>query len=147
MILGIGIDVVRMDRIEQLLDRHGDRFRHRIYTAAERGRAEAIADRVGYYAKRWAAKEACSKALGTGMRQGVAWRDLEVVNNPSGMHRMKLRHLARKRLASMTPPGHDSFIHLSMTDDSPVAAAYVVIEARPGIRSGHEGDAGPRNPG
>jgi len=131
MILGIGIDVVRIDRIAQTLDRHGDRFRNRIFTRAEQERAESVADRVGFYAKRWAAKEACSKALGTGMRRGVAWRDLEVVHHPSGMHGMAIRRGALRRLTGMLPSGHEAIIHLSMTDDRPVAAAMVLIEARP----------------
>lgn len=132
MILGIGTDLANIERIQRVLDRYGDRFRNRVFTEREqrkalsRPRAEAAT-----YAKRWAAKEACSKALGTGLRMGIAWKDMAVSNLPSGQPVMHLTGWAADRLAAMTPPGHEAVVHVSLTDDHPWAQAYVVIEARP----------------
>ncbi|MDE0307192.1 MAG: holo-ACP synthase [Albidovulum sp.] len=131
MIIGIGIDVVRIDRIERVLEHFGDRFRHRVFTVREQRRADGFNDFPGYYAKRWAAKEACAKALGTGMRKGVAWRNIEVESRPGGMPTLKLHGAALARLQYLTPRGCKFHTHLSMTDDRPVASAIVVIEALP----------------
>ena len=131
MILGIGSDLCDIRRIEKTLDRHDDRFTARIFTEIERQRAESKANRAATYAKRFAAKEACAKALGTGIKRGVFWRDMGVVNQRSGQPTMRLTGGAAARLAALTPEGHDAFIHLSITDDHPYAQAFVVIEARP----------------
>ncbi|WP_126978442.1 holo-ACP synthase [Frigidibacter oleivorans] len=131
MILGIGTDLANIDRIAATLDRFGDRFRNRVFTPTEQRRAERRADVAGTYAKRWAAKEACSKALGTGLRMGIAWRDMAVTNLPTGQPVMALTGWAAERLAAMTPPGHEAVVHVSLTDDHPWAQAFVVIEARP----------------
>jgi len=129
MILGIGTDLVDIRRIEQTIARHGDRFINRIYTAAERARAERRANRIDTYAKRFAAKEACAKALGTGFRQGVFFRDMGVVNLPSGKPTMVLTGGALRRLATLTPPGYEAQIDLALTDEYPLAQAFVVISA------------------
>jgi holo-[acyl-carrier protein] synthase len=131
MILGIGSDLCDIDRIQKSLDRFGERFTHRIFTEGERAKSERRATRAASYARRFAAKEACSKALGTGLRAGVFWRDMEVVNLPGGRPTLRLTGGAAARLAAMTPPGHEAFVHVSMTDDPPMAQAFVVIEARP----------------
>ena len=131
MILGIGTDLANIERIAATLDRFGDRFKTRVFTATEQRRAESRADVAGTYAKRWAAKEACSKALGTGLRMGIAWRDMAVSNLPTGQPVMAVTGWAATRLADMTPPGHDAIIHVTLTDDHPWAQAFVVIEARP----------------
>lgn len=131
MILGIGTDLANIERIAGVLARHGDRFRNRVFTEAEQQKAERRADVAGTYAKRWAAKEACSKALGTGLRMGIAWKDMAVSNLRSGQPQMHLTGWAAERLAAMTPPGHRSVIHLTLTDDHPWAQAIVVIEALP----------------
>jgi holo-[acyl-carrier protein] synthase len=131
MILGIGSDLCDIDRIQKSLDRFGERFTHRIFTEGERAKSDRRATRAASYARRFAAKEACSKALGTGLRAGVFWRDMEVVNLPGGRPTLKLTGGAAARLAAMTPPGHEAFVHVSMTDDPPMAQAFVVIEARP----------------
>lgn len=131
MILGIGTDLANIDRIEGTLDRFGDRFRNRVFTQTEQRKAERRKDTVGTYAKRWAAKEACSKALGTGLRMGIAWKDMSVVNLRSGQPTMVLTGWAAERLASMTPDNHRAVIHVSLTDDHPWAQAMVVIEAVP----------------
>ena len=130
-ILGIGTDLANIDRIAATLDRFGDRFRNRVFTAEEQRRAERRRDTAATYAKRWAAKEACSKALGTGLRMGIAWRDMAVSNLPTGQPVMAVTGWAAERLAAMTPPGHHAVIHVSLTDDHPWAHAFVVIEARP----------------
>ena len=130
MIIGIGSDLCDITRIQRSLDRFGERFTHRIFTAIERARSERKAARAASYARRFAAKEACSKALGTGLRAGVFWRDMEVVNLPSGQPTMRLTGGAAARLAEITPAGHIAVIHLTMTDDPPLAQAFVVIEAR-----------------
>lgn len=131
MILGIGTDLANIDRIADTLARFGDRFRNRVFTEAEIAKAEQRADVAGTYAKRWAAKEACSKALGTGLRMGIAWKDMAVTNLPTGQPVMHLSGWAAERLAQMTPPGHEALVHVTLTDDHPWAQAFVVIEARP----------------
>lgn len=131
MILGIGTDLANIERIEGTLERFGDRFRNRVFTDIEQRKAERRKDIVGTYAKRWAAKEACSKALGTGLRMGIAWKDMSVVNLRSGQPTMVLTGWAAERLASMTPDNHRAVIHVSLTDDHPWAQAMVVIEAVP----------------
>lgn len=129
MIIGIGTDLCNIDRVAQLLETFGDRFTHRCFTDLERRRAEGRAERAATYAKRFAAKEACSKALGTGIRDGVAWRDMGVVNMASGKPTMALTGGAAKRLARLIPDGHEPMIHLAITDEHPNAQAFVVIEA------------------
>jgi holo-[acyl-carrier protein] synthase len=129
MIIGLGSDLADIRRIEETLQRFGDRFVTRIFTETERVRSERKADRAASYAKRFAAKEACAKALGTGLRAGVFWRDMGVVNLRSGRPTMALTGGAAKRLAAMVPPGLEPAIHLSLTDDHPYAMAFVVIEA------------------
>jgi len=131
MILGIGTDIANIERIRRTLDRFGDRFRNRVFTIAERNRAERMRDPAAVYAKRWAAKEACSKALGTGLRMGIAWKDMAVSNLPSGQPVMTLTGWAQERLEQMTPDGYRATIHVSLTDDHPWAQACVVIEALP----------------
>jgi holo-[acyl-carrier protein] synthase len=131
MILGIGSDLCDIRRIEKSLARFGERFTHRIFTDGERTKSDRRATRAASYARRFAAKEACSKALGTGLRLGVFWRDMEVVNLPGGRPTLRLSGGAAARLAQMTPPGHEAVIHVSLTDDPPMAMAFVVIEARP----------------
>lgn len=131
MILGIGTDLANIERIERVLDRHGDRFRNRVFTEIEQQKAERRKDVAGTYAKRWAAKEACSKALGTGLRMGIAWKDMAVSNLRTGQPVMEVTGWAAERLKSMTPDGHEAIIHVTLTDDHPWAQAFVVIEARP----------------
>ncbi|MFU8779225.1 MAG: holo-ACP synthase [Roseovarius sp.] len=131
MILGIGTDLANIERIARTLERFGDRFRNRVFTPVEQAKAERRADVAGTYAKRWAAKEACSKALGTGLRMGIAWKDMAVTNLPTGQPVMQVSGWAATRLAEMTPPGHEAIIHVTLTDDHPWAQAFVVIEARP----------------
>ena len=129
MILGVGSDLIDVRRIERTIERHGDRFLARIFTATERAKADGRARRAETYAKRFAAKEACAKALGTGLRAGVFWRDMGVVNLRSGQPTLALTGGAAKRLAAITPAGLSPRIHLSLTDDHPYAQAFVVIEA------------------
>jgi holo-[acyl-carrier protein] synthase len=131
VILGLGSDLSDIRRIQNSLDRFGDRFKERIFTEIERTRSERKADAAASYAKRFAAKEACAKALGTGMRRGVFWRDMGVVNMRSGQPTMALTGGAATRLAEMTPAGHRAVIHLTLTDDHPYAQAFVIIEALP----------------
>ena len=131
MIVGIGSDLCDIRRIQSTLDRFGDRFTHRVYTEVERLRSERKTDRAASYAKRFAAKEACAKALGTGMHQGVAWRDLGVINLRSGKPTMALTGGSATRLAALIPSGHTAVIHLSLTDEIPYAQAFVIIEAVP----------------
>jgi holo-[acyl-carrier protein] synthase len=132
MILGIGTDLCNIERIEATLARHGDRFRQRVFTDLEQARAEARPMAVAAtYAKRWAAKEACSKALGTGLRMGIAWKDMAVSNLDTGQPVMALTGWAAQRLAQMTPQGHRAVVHVTLTDDHPWAQAFVVIEALP----------------
>lgn len=137
MILGIGTDLVDIRRIEQTVERHGERFINRIYTEIERARAERKANRIDTYAKRFAAKEACAKALGTGFRQGVFFRDMGVVNLPSGKPTLRLTGGALERLRKITPAGYDAQIDLALTDEYPLAQAFVVISA---ARQGSSGD-------
>lgn len=131
MILGIGSDLANIERIAAALDRFGDRFRTRVFTETEIAKAEARADTAGTYAKRWAAKEACSKALGTGLRMGISWKDMGVESLGTGQPEMRLTGWAAERLAQMTPAGHSAHVHVTLTDDHPWAQAFVVIEARP----------------
>ncbi len=130
MILGIGTDLANIERIQGTLDRFGDRFRNRVFTETELAKAAARRDEVGTLAKRWAAKEACSKALGTGLAMGISWRDMAVSNLSTGQPVMALTGWAADRLAQMTPPGHDAVVHVTLTDDHPWAQAFVLIEAR-----------------
>jgi len=131
MILGIGSDLIDIRRLEKSLERHGERFIARVFTDIERVRAEGRAGRVACYAKRFAAKEACSKALGSGISEGVFWRDMGVVNLPGGKPTMNLTGGAAERLEAMLPRGHGAVIHLTITDDHPLAQAFVIIEAVP----------------
>ena len=131
MILGVGTDLANIERIQAVLDRHGDRFRNRVFTKREQAKANRRKDEAGTYAKRWAAKEACSKALGTGLRMGISWKDMAVSNLRTGQPVMTLTGWAKTRLDDMTPPGHEAIVHVSLTDDYPWAQAFVVIEARP----------------
>jgi holo-[acyl-carrier protein] synthase len=139
MILGIGSDLVDIRRIERVIGRHGDRFLTRIFTATERAKADRRAARIATYAKRFAAKEACAKALGTGFRRGVFWRDLGVVNLPSGRPTMRLTGGALARLKAITPPGFEPQIDVTITDEGPIAQALVVITAVPRANAHAEG--------
>ena len=131
MIVGIGSDLCDIRRIQSTLDRFGERFTHRVFTDVERRRSERKSDHAASYAKRFAAKEACAKALGTGIRHGVAWRDMGVVNLPSGKPTLALTGPSAARLAALIPAGHEAVIHLSLTDEVPYAQAFVIIEAVP----------------
>ena len=131
MILGLGSDLSDIRRVQASLERFGARFTHRCFTEIERARSERKPDAASSYAKRFAAKEACAKALGTGMRRGVFWRDMGVVNMRSGQPTMALTGGAAKRLEEITPPGMKAVIHLTLTDDHPYAQAFVIIEAAP----------------
>jgi holo-[acyl-carrier protein] synthase len=131
MIIGIGNDVIDIRRIEETLEKYGERFIQRIFTEIEIRKSEKRAQRAASYAKRFAAKEACSKALGTGFRANVYWKDLGVVNEPSGKPTMVLTGGAKHHLDRMTPAGHGIRIHLTITDDFPYAHAFVMIEAVP----------------
>lgn len=131
MILGIGTDLANIERISGTLERYGDRFKTRVFTELERSKAESRKDVAGTYAKRWAAKEACSKALGTGLAMGISWKDMAVTNMDTGQPTMQVTGWAKDRLAAMTPEGHEAVIHVTLTDDHPWAQAFVVIEARP----------------
>ncbi|MFV0293210.1 MAG: holo-ACP synthase [Paracoccus sp. (in: a-proteobacteria)] len=133
MILGIGTDLANIERIQGVLDRHGDRFRNRVFTDRELAKATRRQDEAGTLAKRWAAKEACSKALGTGLAMGVSWRDMSVSNLATGQPVMLLTGWAAERLAEMTPPGYSAQVHVTLTDDHPWAQAFVVIEAVPEV--------------
>ncbi|UYO51774.1 holo-ACP synthase [Rhodopseudomonas palustris] len=135
MIIGIGSDLIDITRIAKVIERHGERFLDRVFTEAERAKAERRVKKAelvaATYAKRFAAKEACSKALGTGIRQGVWWRDMGVVNLPGGRPTMMLTGGAKVRLDALTPPGMTARIDLSITDEWPLAQAFVVISAVP----------------
>jgi holo-[acyl-carrier protein] synthase len=131
MIIGMGSDITDIRRIEKVIGKHGERFLERIFTEAERARAERKAKRVETYAKRFAAKEACAKALGTGIRGGVWWRDMGVVNMPSGRPTMRLTGGALLRLEAITPEGCEARIDLTISDEWPLAQAIVVITALP----------------
>lgn len=130
MIIGIGNDIIDIRRVEKTLEKHGERFTHRIFTEIERAKSDRRLKRAASYAKRFAAKEACSKALGTGINRGVYWRDMGVVNLPGGKPTMALTGGAAARLAELIPEGHEAFVHLTITDDDPMAQAIVIIEAR-----------------
>jgi holo-[acyl-carrier protein] synthase len=129
MILGIGSDISDARRIAKVLERHGDRFIDRVFTPIERAKAEKRRNRVETYAKRFAAKEACAKALGTGLRAGVWWRDMGVVNLASGRPTLELTGGAKRRLQAITPKGYEARIDLTITDEGPMAHAFVVISA------------------
>ena len=131
MILGIGSDLSDIRRIQVSLERFGARFTNRVFTEIERTRSERKPDQAASYAKRFAAKEACAKALGTGIRRGVFWRDMGVVNMRSGQPTMTLTNGALERLEALLPQGHRAVIHLSLTDEHPYAQAFVIIEAVP----------------
>ncbi|HWK33794.1 MAG TPA: holo-ACP synthase [Hyphomicrobium sp.] len=131
MILGVGNDLIDIRRIEKTLDRYGERFIARIFTDLERRKSDARRQRAASYAKRFAAKEACAKALGTGLRAGVYWRDMGVINLPSGRPTLQLTGGAARILQEMTPLGHTVRIDLTLTDDFPLAAAIVIISALP----------------
>lgn len=131
MIIGIGSDLIDIRRVEKTLERFGDRFTERCFTEVERAKSDRRLLRAASYAKRYAAKEACSKALGTGFRKGVFWRDLGVVNLPGGKPTMKLTGGALKRLEELTPAGMDVQIDLTITDEPPIAEALVIISAVP----------------
>lgn len=134
MIVGLGSDIVDIRRIEKTLERHGERFIARVFTEIEKKKSERRGPiRAASYARRFAAKEACSKALGTGFKNGVFWRDMGVVNLPSGAPTMALTGGAAQRLLELLPPGTEARIHVSITDDYPIAQAIVVIEALPSI--------------
>jgi holo-[acyl-carrier protein] synthase len=132
VILGIGTDLANIERVAGVLERFGDRFRQRVYTERElRRAARREGQEAATLAKRWAAKEACSKALGTGLRMGIAWKDMSVTNLPTGQPVMHVTGWAAERLERMTLPGHEAVIHVTLTDDHPWAQAVVLIEARP----------------
>ena len=129
MIIGLGNDLIDIRRIEKTLERHGERFTRRLFTDIERAKSDRRRNRAASYAKRFAAKEACAKALGTGLSRGVFWRDMGVVNLPSGKPTMALTGGALTRLEEITPTGAIARIHLTITDDYPLAQAIVIIEA------------------
>jgi len=131
VIIGIGSDLIDIRRVQKSLHRFGERFTSRIFTEIEQAKSDRRKERAASYAKRFAAKEACSKALGTGLARGVFWRDMGVVNLPGGKPTMRLTNGAAKRLAEMTPDGCRTVIHLTITDDFPLAQAFVIIEALP----------------
>ena len=131
MIIGTGTDLANIDRINKVLIRHGDRFRDRVFTKLEQAKASRRKDEAGTLAKRWAAKEACSKALGTGLSMGISWKDMAVTNIDTGQPVMTLTGWAKKRLEELTPVGHFTTLHVSLTDDHPWAHAIVIIDAQP----------------
>jgi holo-[acyl-carrier protein] synthase len=131
MILGVGSDLIDIRRIEKTIERYGDRFLDRIFTKVERRRCDRRANRAASYARRFAAKEAAAKALGTGFRRGVFWRDLGVINLPSGQPNLLLTGGALERLEAMTPPGMTARISVTLTDEPPLAQAVVIITAEP----------------
>lgn len=131
MIVGLGSDLIDIRRIEKTIEKYGERFLDRVYTPIERRKSDRRKQRAASYAKRFAAKEACAKALGTGLSRGVFWRDMGVVNLPSGQPTMALTGGAARRLQQLMPPGHTPRVHLTITDDFPLAQAFVIIEALP----------------
>ncbi|WP_018184455.1 holo-ACP synthase [Kaistia granuli] len=133
MIIGLGSDLIDIRRVEKTLERFGTRFTERVFTEIEQKKSDRRAQRAASYAKRFAAKEACAKALGTGLNHGVFWRDMGVVNLPSGKPTMALTGGAAEQLARMMPANHHAAIHLTITDDYPLAQAFVIIEALPDI--------------
>jgi holo-[acyl-carrier protein] synthase len=142
MILGLGSDLIDIRRIEQAIARYGDRFLDRIFTETERRKCDRRANRAASYARRFAAKEACAKALGTGLRDGVFWRDLGVVNLSSGQPSMRLTHGALRRLHAITPRGMAAQIAVTLTDEPPIAQAVVIITAMPAQEAGFTAEAG-----
>ncbi len=141
MIIGIGNDIIDIRRVERTLERFGDRFTGRVFTEVERTKSDRRRLRAASYAKRFAAKEACSKALGTGLRKGVFWRDMGVVNLPGGKPTIRLTGGAKARLEAMVPDGMTASIHLTITDDFPQAQAFVIIEAMPAAAEQEKGSA------
>ncbi len=135
MILGIGNDLIDIRRIDRTLERFGERFLDRVFTEVERRKSDRRANRAASYAKRFAAKEACAKALGTGFRRGIFWRDIGVVNLPSGQPTLSLAGGAARRLKELTPPGARARIDLTLSDDHPLAQAIVIISAVPGAQA------------
>lgn len=131
MIIGIGQDSITIARVEKALARHGERFTRRVFTETERRKSDGRRQRAASYAKRFAAKEACAKALGTGISRGVRWRDLGVVNLPSGKPAMEISGRAAVILAGLLPPGHRAIVHITISDDAPFAQAFALIEAVP----------------
>ena len=131
MIIGIGSDLIDIRRVEKSLERFGARFTERCFTEIERAKSDGRKNRAASYAKRFAAKEACSKALGTGLAQGVFWKDMGVVNLPGGKPTMRLTGGALQKLNQLLPAGHEPRIHITITDDFPLAQAFVIIEALP----------------
>ncbi len=131
MIIGLGSDLIDIRRVEKTLDKYGQKFVERIFTPIEQTKSDRRRMRAASYAKRFAAKEAMSKALGTGISRGVYWRDMGVVNLPGGKPTMELTNGARKHLLAMMPDGHEPLVHLTITDDDPLAQAFVIIEALP----------------
>jgi holo-[acyl-carrier protein] synthase len=131
LIIGTGTDLANIDRINKVLTRYGDRFRNRVFTKNEQAKAKKRKDEASTLAKRWAAKEACSKALGTGLRMGISWTDMAVSNMDTGQPVMTLTGWAKKRLLKLTPQGYLSTLHVSLTDDHPWAHAIVIIDAQP----------------
>ena len=131
MILGIGTDLANIDRIQKTIDRFGQRFKDSVFSSIEQNKAEKRKDIAGTYAKRWAAKEACSKALGTGLAMGISWKDMSVSNLETGQPIMELTGWAAKKMSDMTPEGYEAIVHVTLTDDHPWAQAFVVIEALP----------------
>lgn len=129
MIIGMGNDICEIARVEKTLARHGERFTQRCFTDIERAKSDRRKQRAASYAKRFAAKEACAKALGTGMSRGVFWKDIGVINLPSGKPTIKLENGARRALDRLVPEGHDAHIHITITDDNGMAQAFVIIEA------------------
>jgi holo-[acyl-carrier protein] synthase len=146
MIVGLGSDLIDIRRIERTLDRFGGRFTARVFTEIERKKSDGRAGRAASYAKRFAAKEACSKALGTGFRNGVYFRDMGVVNLPSGKPTLRLTGGAARRLKELTPPGMVAQLDLTMTDDHPMAQAIVVISVFPSASSPGPASSGARKP-
>ena len=136
MILGVGSDITDIRRIERTFERFGDRFRDRVFTPAEQAKAASRRRSAGTFAKRFAAKEACAKALGAGIWRGVTWQEMEVVNLPGGQPALKLAGAAAERLQALTPPGLEPRIHVTLTDDYPWAQAFVIIEALDPARPG-----------
>ena len=131
MIIGLGSDLIDIRRIEKSIERYGDRFINRVFTPVEQVKSDRRKNRAASYAKRFAAKEACCKALGTGISNGVFWRDMGVVNDKSGKPTMMLTNGAAKRLAEIMPNGYEPLVHVTITDDFPLAQAFVIIEANP----------------
>jgi len=129
VIVGLGVDLCDIRRIERALEKYGERFTRRCFTPVERAKADGRKARAATYAKRFAAKEACAKALGTGLGQGVSWQDMGVVNDVFGRPTLELSGKALERLARLTPPGHEARVHLTLTDEYPLAQAQVMIEA------------------